>query len=335
MGDTQVEETAKNSNGGGKGSGVYTFLGLVIIVVVIVGSFFLFPWKDLFKEKVDKNLVAANAALQKKNWKEAITLFGKSIKSNPANSAAYVGRSRAYLQLRDLDKAMDEANQAVKHGKKSALAYGQRGIVLKLKGKTDAALKDFNNAAKLKKDYSWAYAQAADIYLRQNKLDAAIKKINEALKTKPDFVEALRLRARILSRTGKCKEAFIDFSKAAKLRPNDPDAIQDKAWFLMTCPDEKVQDSGKAMELARKAFDLSGGKDALVQETLAEAYYRQGDSLSAVKHQKKAIELRKTTCPDSSCVKEMLVRLKKYELAGRREKRDNYEILPLDGAYSK
>ena len=103
----------------------------------------------------------------------------------------------------------------------------------------------------------------------------------------------------------------------------------------MTCPDEKVQDSGKAMELARKAFDLSGGKDALVQETLAEAYYRQGDPLSAVKHQKKAIELRKTDCPDGSCVKEMLVRLKKYELAGRREKRDNYEILPLDGAYSK
>ncbi len=335
MVDTQVDETTQNGDGKGKGSGVYTFLGFAIIVLVVVGSFFLFPWKDLFKEKADKNLVAANAALEKNNWKEAITLFGKSLKSNPANSAAYVGRSRAYLQLRDLDKAMDEANQAVKHDKKSALAYGQRGIVLKLTGKTDAALKDFIEASKLKNDYSWAYAQAADIYLRQNKFDAALKKVNLALKIKPDFVEALRLRARILARTGKCKEAFKDFSRAAKIRPNDPDAIQDEAWYLMTCPDEKIQDSGKAMELARKAFDLSGGKDALVQETLAEAYYRQGDPLSAVKHQTKAIELRKTDCPDGSCVKEMVVRLKKYELAGRREKRDDYEILPLDGAYSK
>ena len=79
MVNTQVDETTKNGDGGRKGSGVYTFLGLAIIVVVIVGSFFLFPWKDLFKEKVDKNLVAANAALEKKNWKEAITLFGKSL----------------------------------------------------------------------------------------------------------------------------------------------------------------------------------------------------------------------------------------------------------------
>ena len=50
------------------------------------------------------------------------------------------------------------------------------------------------------------------------------------------------------------------------------------------------------MELARKALDISDGRDGLVQETLAEAYFQNGDPLKAVEHQKKAIELQIKKC---------------------------------------
>ena len=109
-------------------------------------------------------------------------------------------------------------------------------------------------------------------------------------------------------------------------------ALQDKAWFLLTCPDEKLQNSSTAFELAMKAFNLSEGKEALVQETLAEAYFKQGDPLKAAEHQRKAIALQQKKCPDGSCVKDMEERLKKYELFGRQETRKEYEILPVDAA---
>jgi hypothetical protein len=98
----------------------------------------------------------------------------------------------------------------------------------------------------------------------------------------------------------------------------------------MTCPDEKLQDTGQAMTLAKKAMDLSGGKDPVVLETLAEAHFRNNDPAKAAELQRKAVEIAGKRCPDGSCIKEMQERLQKYELASRQEVRTGYEVLPMD-----
>jgi tetratricopeptide (TPR) repeat protein len=313
-----------------KGTAVYTVMGIAILVVVVVGMFLYFPWKQVFKGKQDPDLVAGLAAMADKQWEKAVSHFDKAIKRNPGNAEAYVDRSKAFVYLGKLDKAFDDANTAVQKSSDKAIAYGQRGIVSKLQGKIDKALQDFSQAVKLNPKYAWAYAQSADIHSRNKEPDKALADVDTALKINPNFIEAYRLKAWVLNRMGRCKEASDAFKKVEKLSPNDAWSIQDKAWFLLTCPDEKLQDASKAMELAQKALKLTGGKDGLVHETLAEAYFRQGDPLKAVDHQKKAIELGSQRCPDVSCVKEMQQRLKKYEMAARQEVRTGYEILPLD-----
>jgi tetratricopeptide (TPR) repeat protein len=321
------------SLGNQKGSAAYTFMGLAIIAVVIIVAIFFFPWGQVLKDKQNEDLIAANEAMAKNQWDKAITFFDKSIKANPKDPVAYIGRSRAYLNLGNLQKAMEDAGKAVEKKADSAQAYGQRGIVLKVMKKNDESLKDFSQAIKLDPAYSWAFAQRADIYSRQQDQEKALQDATRALQSKPNFVEAYRLRAWILSRMGKCREASEDFKKIETLKPNDASSLQDKAWFLLTCPDESLQDSNKAMELAKKAMELTEGKDGIVQETLAEAYFRQGDAQKAVEHQRKAIELGSKNCPDGSCVKEMQDRLQKYEMATRQEVRNAYEILPMDSNY--
>ena len=128
---------------------------------------------------------------------------------------------------------------------------------------------------------------------------------------------------------GKCREAYEDLKKASQLDPDDALSVQDNAWFLLTCPDQKLQDPLQALELAKRALELPEGKDGLVYETLAEARFRQGDPLKALELQKKAIEVGSKQCPPS-CIKEMEQRLQKYELAARPEVRMGYEILPMD-----
>jgi tetratricopeptide (TPR) repeat protein len=305
-------------------------LGWCIVIAIVAGVAAVYLWTDIFKTH-DKDFTAANAALANEKWDQAVALFGKSLKSRPGNAAAYVGRARAYVHLGELDRALDDVNHAVTCDSGSAQALGQRGLILKLQGKNEKAVEDFARAVTLNPRYSWAYGQLADILMRKGELDKALATVNKALELKSAFVEGIRLRAVILTRLDRCRDAFEDFNRAEQLRPNDAMALQDKAWFLLTCPDEKLQDSGKAFEIAVKAFDLSEGREALVQETLAEAYFKQGDPAKAAELQKKAIELQRKKCPDGSCVKEMQERLQKYELFGRKEMRKEYEILPLDG----
>lgn len=331
MKDGKMVLIFKNSVQNERGLTVYSFLGIAIIVLVIITTIFLFG-SQVFKQKQDADYLAGKKALADKHWEQAISLFDKSLKTNPANGPALVGRSRANMELGNLDKALQDANAAVEK-EPSSQAYGQRGIVKKLQKKTDEAFSDFSEAIKLDPHYSWAYAQRADIYSRQKDQDKALQDINKALAAKP-FPEGYRLKAWVLNRMGKCKDASEAFKMVEKLSPNDAWSMQDKAWFLLTCPDETLQDSSKAMQLAKKALELTGGKDGLVHETLAEAYFRQGDPLKAIDHQKKAIELGSEKCPDGSCTKEMQQRLQKYEMAARQEVRTAYEILPRDSGFS-
>jgi tetratricopeptide (TPR) repeat protein len=312
------------------GSSVYSFLGFLILGIIVVVIVFFFPWGEMLKGGPNPELAAADQAMSKKEFDKAVKLFDKYITSNPGDAAGYIGRSRAYVQLGDLGRAAEDAKAAISKNPKSAPAYGQEAIVLKLKGQMPAALKDFTEAIKLDPKYAWAYAQRADLYSRAQENDKALKDVNKALEYKPGFVEGYRMRAWILSRMGKCKDAFDDFQKVAKMGPNDAWTLQDTAWFLLTCPDENLQDPTKAMDLAKKALDMMGAQDGVFQETIAEAYFKQGDPLKAVEHQKKALEMGSKKCPDESCIKEMKERLKKYELAARQEVRTSYEILPLD-----
>ena len=333
MKGTRGKSVSTHGIGDQTGSGAYTFFGFAIIVVVIVAGLLFVPWHQIGSGIKDNDFKNAVTAMEKQDWQKAIALFGKSIKTNSKNADAYVGQSRAYQFTGQTEKALEAAEKAAKLNSGNARALGQLAILKKMSGKTDQALQDFVRAAQIDPNYAWAQAQAADLLARSGELEKALEMANKALEAKPDFAEVLRLRATIFTRMGKCQEAFNDFNQVEQLRPQDAWTLQDKAWFLLTCPDESIQDTSKAMELAKKALDLSKGDNGLVQETLAEAYFRTGNYLRAVEHQKKAIDLQKKTCPDGSCVKEMEERLKKYEMASREETRTQYDVLPNDSAF--
>jgi Tfp pilus assembly protein PilF len=312
--------------GGQRGSSAYTFFGFVILIGVIVGTLAFFPWKQAFKGAEDDSLKKANAALAKKQWKEAADLFEKSLKANPNNSHARIGMARIYVQQNDLERAMKEADLALKSAPSNADALSQKAIVFKLKGDNDKAMENFQKAVNQAKS-AWVHAHMADLYMRKQDLKKAEAEINKALNTDKNFVEALRLRAVLRTKLGKCKEASEDFGLAEQKQPNDAGALSDKAWFLLTCPDAALKNPGQAMELAQKAEAIDG-KSPLVQETIAEAFFLNNQPQEAAKRLEIALEEQRKKCPDGSCVKEMEERLKKYKLAAD-PKRDDYEILPL------
>jgi tetratricopeptide (TPR) repeat protein len=314
-----------------KGSSTYTFLGFAIVAAVVVAAV-IFDWSGVGVEQQqppqDENYTAGITALSTGQFTEALESFDKALQTNPDNTSAMVGKSKAYVGLNDIDKALEQTNAALKK-KPTAEVFGQKAIIEKVQKQYDEALADFSQAINMDGNFAWAYAQRADLLSRKKENEKALRDINQAIAAKPNNTDFLRMRIWILNRLGKCKEAAKDVKKVEDLNPNDPWTMQDKAWFLLTCQDEKLQDPAAALELAKQALEASGGKDGVMEETIAEAYFRQNDPVRAIAHQTKAIELGSQKCPDQSCLKEMQERLEKYKMVARQEIRSAYEILPL------
>ncbi len=169
-----------DGRGSKKGAYAYSLLGFAILVAVVVAVIILFPWGHFLHQWRDADLASANDAMSRKDWNRAVVLFSKSLKANSGNEfAAYLGRSRAYVQLGNLDKALEDANAAIEKRPGNAAAYGQRGITRKLQQKQDEALQDFSEAIKIDPSYWWAYAQRADIHSRRNDQGKALEEVNK------------------------------------------------------------------------------------------------------------------------------------------------------------
>jgi tetratricopeptide (TPR) repeat protein len=96
---------------------------------------------------------------------------------------------------------------------------------------------------------------------------------------------------RLYHQRGQYDKAIENLSKTVEINPRHACAYNDHAWILATCPNEKYRDGDKAVELAKKAVELS--HTVPIMDTLAAAYAEAGRFEDAITTQEKVIALLK------------------------------------------
>lgn len=111
------------------------------------------------------------------------------------------------------------------------------------------------------------------------------------MELQPDYAQAHCKLADTLLGLGRPAEALAHYEKALAIDSRQAEADCHLAWLLATCPDDKLRNGPRAVELAERAAELSGGKQPEMLDTLAAAKAEVGRFAEAVTAARQALEL--------------------------------------------
>jgi Zn-dependent protease with chaperone function len=117
----------------------------------------------------------------------------------------------------------------------------------------------------------------------------AEKLLTEKLAERPESIPLLQTLAEVYHYREKYEAALGVYEKIIELDPDQAVALNNLAWHLVTLPRKELRNPPRALELAKRAASLQ--RSAFILDTLAEAYYANGQVSEAVKSIKEALAL--------------------------------------------
>ena len=171
------------------------------------------------------------------------------------------------------------------------IAEGNLGQALHAQGKDREAMMHFQNSLRINRHQAAILSSVGVFYLEMGRPDESIAHLLEALEIEPNYQDAHFNLGNTYLQIGNAEKALAQFQRALEIDPEDTQAMNNMAWILATCPDDKVRDGAKAVELAERAHSSTGKAKPRIAATLAAAYAEVHRFDDAVRTARRAIEL--------------------------------------------
>jgi tetratricopeptide (TPR) repeat protein len=248
-------------------------------------------------------------------WRDSISLMGRAISVTDLNALAHDNLGDAYRAAGRLDEALHEYQLSIAMKPASATTEYNLGTILAQQGLASEAEDHFQKALALNPRLAEAHNNFGDLLKQEGRLADAAGQIQMALEINPSLPEALSNLAGVMALQGRMDEslsyfrkardldpsiaeihnilgtlllqkgiqgeAIAEFEQAVALQPMNATYANNLAATLVTIGNPGLRDIPRAIRLAVKATELSGG-DPAVLRTLAVAYARDRQSTKAI-----------------------------------------------------
>jgi tetratricopeptide (TPR) repeat protein len=171
----------------------------------------------------------------------------------------------------------------------------------------------------LRADYDRSAMESGRQAMEEGNYGKAIVDLTEAIRRGPNIPYNYKLRGNAYRRNGEYSRALADYNEAVRLGASNYWNTYCLARLLATCPDDKIRDGHKAVELAAKICETYKWGNPHLIDTLAAAQAEVGNFAEAVRLETKVLEFDQM---DKEFLTEARQRLSLYK-----EKKPYREIL--------
>lgn len=271
----------------------YTYLpqiGLCLALVWFVAEFSA-PWRHrrMLRGGGTMAVLIALGVLtrqQTRHWQTSETLWTHTLAGTSANAVAESNLANVFKQGRG-DEALAHFQAALEIKPDFADAHNGLGFVLLQGGKTAKAIEHFQQAVEIQPAFAAAQNNLGMALLQTGRAAEAIPHLAGALKTNPDQAETHNNLGYALLQTGQADAALTHYQRALEINPDYAAAGNNLAWLLATFHQDTIRNGRRAVEVAERAAQLTGGNNLVILRTLAAAYAEAGrfpDAIQTVDH---------------------------------------------------
>ncbi|MFO1511665.1 MAG: tetratricopeptide repeat protein [Verrucomicrobiota bacterium] len=238
--------------------------------------------------------LSALARQQTQYWQSSETLWTRTLACTSSNAVAESNLANALFKQGRLDEAFGHFQTALEIKPDYGDAHNGIGFILLQRGKFDPAIGHFQRALETRSDSAAAHNNLGLAFLQTGRTAEAIPHLESALKTNPIQPETHNNLGYALLQTGQVEAAVMHYQRALELKPDYAGADNNLAWVLATHPKDAIRNGNRAVELAKRAVQLSGGNNLITLRTLAASLAEAGKFSEAVQVAGQALQLATT-----------------------------------------
>ena len=170
------------------------------------------------------SLYAARTIARNNDWQDNLTLWTKTIETDPYNSKAHDNLGFTYENLGDDEKAFLEFKKAVELMPSNVRALSNLGVAYAKRKQYNESIKLMKMALEIDPEHYKTHDKLGLVYFGIDDAENAIKSFEKAIELKPRYAKAYNDLATVYGRIGEFALAVQNFNKAVKIDEDYADA---------------------------------------------------------------------------------------------------------------